>query len=132
ARVELPPLRRRKGDVALLARHFARLLGGEDAAIGDALLARWEDLPWPGNVRELRNAIARHLALGELAMLGPPPDDDGADSGEALPSAGVHSVAVPLAMELPLAEARQRAIDQFDRSYVKRVLAHHGGNVTRA
>jgi DNA-binding NtrC family response regulator len=132
ARVELPPLRRRKGDVALLARHFARLLGGEEAAIGDGLLARWEDLPWPGNVRELRNAVARHLALGELAMLGPLPDDDGAVSGEALPSAGVHSVAVPLAMELPLAEARQRAIDQFDRSYVKRVLAHHGGNVTRA
>jgi DNA-binding NtrC family response regulator len=132
ARVELPPLRRRKGDVALLARHFARLLGGEVGAIGDGLLARWEDLPWPGNVRELRNAVARHLALGELATLGPLPDDDRAQSGEALPSAAVHSVAVPLAMQLPLAEARQRAIDQFDRSYVKQVLAHHGGNVTRA
>ena len=38
----------------------------EDALTGD-VLARWEDAPWPGNVRELRNAVARRLALGDLA-----------------------------------------------------------------
>jgi transcriptional regulator of aromatic amino acid metabolism len=59
ARIELPPLRARKGDVRLLAAHFARELGGDERALGGELLARWDDSPWPGNVRELRNAVAR-------------------------------------------------------------------------
>ena len=68
ARIELPPLRRRRGDVAALARHFWDAAGGDPArAHRRAALARWEDYAWPGNVRELRNAVARRLALGDLA-----------------------------------------------------------------
>jgi DNA-binding NtrC family response regulator len=36
------------------------------------------------------------------------------------------------ALELPLGEARQRVVEEFERRYVKRLLARHGGNVTRA
>src|SRR5262249_10853356 len=69
ARIELPPLRRRRGDVALLARHFCtEIAGGEQELPGD-LIVRWEESPWPGNVRELRNAVAKQLVLGELAAL---------------------------------------------------------------
>ncbi len=130
ARVELPPLRRRKGDVAFLARHFARALGGDEAAIADELLMRWEDYGWPGNVRELRNTVARHLALGELAAF-ETADEDVAAVPAAQPATN-GTVQVPLAMGLPLSDARQRAVDQFDRAYVQRILASHGGNVTRA
>src|SRR3954453_14044171 len=66
ARIELPPLRERRGDIALLARHFWERLGGQGAMPYDMLL-RFEDYHWPGNVRELYNAVARALALGELA-----------------------------------------------------------------
>jgi two-component system response regulator HydG len=47
ARIELPPLRKRHGDVALLARHFAQQLGGGAGAVGADLLRRWEEYTWP-------------------------------------------------------------------------------------
>jgi DNA-binding NtrC family response regulator len=134
-RVELPPLRRRSGDVSMLARHFWRSLGGRDQPFPEELLARFEGYAWPGNVRELRNAIARHLALGDLARfeLG---DDAAAATDEpaatAAPSTGDDVVARILARDLPLPRARQELIADFERLYVERVLARHGGNVRRA
>ena len=68
ARIELPPLRHRQGDVPLLARHLWHLLGGDAGNLSDATLQRWSEEPWPGNVRELRNAVARHFALGDLEL----------------------------------------------------------------
>jgi two-component system response regulator HydG len=125
ARVELPPLRRRKGDVQVLARHFCQELGGNEQALGQALRLGWDEHPWPGNVRELRSTVARHLALGELAEL----------SGEE-PSQGTEPVSVDQIIEqaltLPLGEARQRVVVEFERRYVRRVLDRHSGNVTHA
>ncbi|MDX1531168.1 MAG: helix-turn-helix domain-containing protein, partial [Rhodothermales bacterium] len=70
--VELPPLRRRRADVPILAHHFldtfakgsrAHIRGFTDDAI--AALQRYR---WPGNVRELENTVERAvvLARGEL------------------------------------------------------------------
>jgi two-component system, NtrC family, response regulator HydG len=125
ARVELPPLRRRKGDVMLLARHFCQELGGTDQALQQALRLGWDEHAWPGNVRELRSTVARHLALGELAEL--PVDEE---------PAGDETVSVDQIIEqaltLPLGEARQRVVVEFERRYVRRVLDRHSGNVTHA
>ena len=68
-RIELPPLRRRRGDVAVLARHFWRAIAGDARPIPPGLIERLEDYAWPGNVRELQNAIARHVAVGELPAI---------------------------------------------------------------
>jgi two-component system response regulator HydG len=132
ARVELPPLRERKGDVELLARFFWRKLGGaEDVTPG--VLARFEDHDWPGNVRELRNAIARRVALGDLAGDSPSarraPAARAATEAESALDAAFEPI---LALDLSLQRARQRVVDAFERRYVERVLAKHGGNVTRA
>jgi len=64
--VRLPPLRKRAGDVALLAEHFATRMTsalGRDyfAGFAPAALAALEAYPWPGNVRELRNAVERSV-----------------------------------------------------------------------
>ena len=73
-RLELPPLRQRSADIALLAGHFLGEVG-RDAAIvltadGLKLLQRY---PWPGNVRELRNVLERAyyhgLAVGPGGMI---------------------------------------------------------------
>jgi DNA-binding NtrC family response regulator len=121
-RIELPPLRERRGDVSQLAAHFWRQLGGT-GQLPTELVQRLEDYDWPGNVRELHNAIARRIALGDLApptkTSTPPPRTD-ADA----------SIDVPL--DLPFSAARQNVIDAFERVYVTRVLAQHGGNVMRA
>jgi two-component system response regulator HydG len=124
ARVELPPLRRRKGDVRRLAHLFCREMGGDERALTPERLARWDDDAWPGNVRELRNAVARLLALGDLM-----PD---AGAGHGRRARGIDFLDGVLSLGLPLSEARQRMIDEFEQRYVERVLAVHGGNVTRA
>jgi DNA-binding NtrC family response regulator len=132
ARVELPPLRARRGDIPLLARHFAAQLGGAPDALPADLLRRWDDWPWPGNVRELRNAVARRLALGDLADAEPPASEPEAPAAApAAPPAG-DPIARVLSLDLPLNEAREKLLAEFEQRYVERLLAQHGGNVTRA
>ena len=120
ARVELPPLRQRRGDIAFLSRHFIRELGGSTDLPADLLL-RWSSERWPGNVRELRNAVARHLALGELA-----PKADSSSANSDTPLDGWVDV------RLPLAEARRRLLERFEAEYVRQLLERHGGNVSQA
>ena len=65
--VELPPLRRRRGDILPLAerllRSFARQSGKPGAAFTAAAKAVLGKYDWPGNVRELRNAVERGVIL---------------------------------------------------------------------
>jgi len=66
--IQLPPLRERGDDIALLAEHFLEALSRTydlpaptlSRELKERLLAH----PWPGNVRELRNALERALLLG--------------------------------------------------------------------
>jgi two-component system, NtrC family, response regulator HydG len=132
ARIELPPLRKRSGDVPLLAHHFAGPTNGGTAVLPPEILIRWEKHNWPGNVRELRNAVARHVALGDLATA-PPGDDPAGDSPTPrVEIAGGDVVDRVLAMDLPLVMAREKIVDDFERRYIAHVLARHGGNVSRA
>jgi transcriptional regulator with GAF, ATPase, and Fis domain len=128
ARMELPPLRERTGDVPILARHFANEIGGSPTALPPETIARFNDYSWPGNIRELRNAIARFLALGDSNLQSrrqggspPPPRAEGADWLDAI-----------LATQPAFALARRQALDEFERRYVERILEAHGGNVSQA
>ena len=136
ARLEIPPLRRRVDDIPLLVAHFCAAMGARADAVPPHMVKSWLAYAWPGNVRELRNAVARWLALGELAdhdfqdpgvsmqrpRIGPPP----ATTAQADPIARI------LAMDRPLTEARQQIVDEFERRYVERAIEAAGGNVTRA
>ncbi len=66
-RIEVPPLRERREDIPLLARHFAdriaQRLGRPTPPLSPPVLARLGAYPWPGNVRELRNVIERAMIL---------------------------------------------------------------------
>jgi two-component system response regulator HydG len=134
ARVELPPLRRRREDIPLLARHFWSALDGAAGGPPSELLDAWVDMPWPGNVRELRNAVARRIALGELdhsaghagAGRAITPGSEGLD--------GYHDIDIEaaLAMNLPYPKARRVVLESFVRRYVARALTAAGGNVGAA
>jgi len=67
--IELPPLRKRKGDVPLLANHFLakfnHLLKKNIRGITRHAIAVLENYPWPGNIRELENLIERLVVLGK-------------------------------------------------------------------
>ena len=123
----LPPLRTRRDDIPLLARHFYRTLAGPGApAPPPDFLARLAGRGWPGNVRELRNFIERSVSLGlvEAPAAPRPPAPP--------PVAGLPSLDGHVALRLPLKEARQAWIESFESLYLRDVLRKSGGNVTRA
>jgi DNA-binding NtrC family response regulator len=128
-RVELPPLRDRAGDVAVLARHFWKEVApppSNTAAQGDLpidLLPRFEHYPWPGNVRELRSVVTQRATFGELSKtyLSDKATEQGLDVVTAVIQEG-----------LAFPAARDRVIWDFERRYIETVLARHGGNVGAA
>jgi DNA-binding NtrC family response regulator len=65
--VYLPPLRERRDDVALLARHFleifSRELNKQVHTFAPHVHRGLADYAWPGNIRELKNVIERAVLL---------------------------------------------------------------------
>lgn len=133
ARIELPPLRRRRDDIPLLAAEIWSELGGK-LGLPDEFLERFETYDWPGNVRELERAIERFLALGDKVSLAVQrthrhvarPD---LPAGEGGP---VDLLTRVLSANLGYSEARQRVLEEFERSYLEKALADNKGNVQAA
>jgi transcriptional regulator with PAS, ATPase and Fis domain len=59
--IQLPPLRQRAGDLALLVEHFA----GNEWQLDPQVIPILERYSWPGNVRQLQNAIDRAKILAD-------------------------------------------------------------------
>lgn len=105
-RMEIPPLRRRTGDIALLCDHFWRTFR-PDALPPLELFADCIAQSWPGNVRELRNTIEHMAAFG-------------------LPNEGARPEL------LSFGQAKDQAILDWERGWVDQLLAAHRGNLSRA
>ena len=119
-RMELPPLRQRTEDIALLATHFlkeaCRKNGIPPKTFSRSALTLLAALPWPGNAAELR-ALTERLAVlitRGVVLLEDVLANVRLDGAEALggPSG-------------TLREARER----FERDYVASVLQHHRGRM---
>lgn len=129
SRIELPPLRERRGDIGLLVEHFARRLGRTSAAIPAKKLGALNRHDFSGNVRELERMVALLLADASAPIA----------SGAAAPEAAALATAdleldfrdIVLANE-PFAEAKQRVLERFAHAYVVYAVAAHGGLVARA
>ena len=71
--VELPPLRDRPEDVAILARFFAERfvakLGRRLDPLNDEMIKKLESYTWPGNIRELKNAMERLVIRADGAKV---------------------------------------------------------------
>jgi two-component system, NtrC family, nitrogen regulation response regulator NtrX len=124
----VPPLRERREDVPLLARHFMEVLSAEHGrrprAIAPDVLAALSRLPWPGNVRELRNIVERLVIMApedtiELRHLP-------ASLLEGLPVGGGPD-AEPPAEPATLAAARE----EFERRFILAKYRECGGNMSR-
>ncbi|MFO7870542.1 MAG: sigma 54-interacting transcriptional regulator [Kiritimatiellia bacterium] len=130
AHIDLPPLRKRKGDIALLVKSFLKSFLGPEAPDKvmdfEKTIDTFKRYDWPGNVRELRNLIemaAVGRGEGEIdlsSFLYPnrirvqtgPADDFGADK--------------------PFKAAKNRLIKDFEISYIRDLLEKFNGNVARA
>lgn len=134
ARIELPSLRERGGDVELLARSFWASLGPRAGAFPTEFLTRYRVHPWPGNVRELLNTVIRWQALGELGFAeeAASKESNARASQESASESAPDYVARLIRDDVPFSKARQLAVEDFERRYVQSVLEKFGGNVTRA
>lgn len=70
----LPALRERKGDILLLANHFAARmafeLGREEIPqFSDEAISALGAHPWPGNIRELKNVVERAVYRSDLSLI---------------------------------------------------------------
>jgi two-component system, NtrC family, response regulator GlrR len=122
--VELPPLRLRGRDAALLAEHFAERYARKYAVepqVFDRRRLDWVAMqPWPGNIRELENWVHREVLMGNEAASADDTDAPRACapvSGAVLPS---------------FREAREQALRAFERDFVQRALRQTQGNVSAA
>ncbi len=133
ARIMLPPLRERREDVELLARHFWGMYGA-GRPFPEDVVPRLEDHPWPGNVRELANTVARLAALGDLGAEG----QDlfmqrRGESADEIGGAPVFDfIDNVVTQNLELARARERVVREFERRYVAHLLEVHEGDVAKA
>ena len=120
--LNLPPLRERGEDILLLARHF---LAKYTAKFGTAArefspeaLQKLVCHNWPGNVRELENVMQRAVVIAELTII------------------TAHDICMGQTCspqnDRSFRGLKAKAIEEFERSYVHRLLMIHEGNITKA
>lgn len=135
--LRLPPLRERQADIALLAQHFIRMYAekyGRDAAsplrlAPDALRVLTAH-SWPGNVRELQNLMERIVSLAV-----PGQEITAADLPEELSTLvlpGASSAVRAVDIGRPFHEAKEQAIEAFERAYLEALLVRYDGNISEA
>lgn len=66
--IEIPPLRKRVEDIAVLAEYFARLMK-RPVKITSWALKMLMTYNWPGNIRELKNTIERASVMSEQGVI---------------------------------------------------------------
>lgn len=115
--VELPPLRARGADIALLARHFAaeaaRRHGMAEPRLMPDAAAYLASLSWPGNIRQLKNMVERTIIMAGKEDL---------DAGDFM-----RSTSDTAASSLP-----SGSLDAMERARIADTLAACRGNISRA
>ncbi|HTN70948.1 MAG TPA: sigma 54-interacting transcriptional regulator [Methylomirabilota bacterium] len=120
--IHLPPLRKRKEDIAVLAKIFlteaSRRLGRRFDVISENVLASLQRYDWPGNVRELQNVIERAAVVSTGRVLALP--------AEWQPRGVLKepSVASQLAVEgsSPINSQPPPTLEEIERAHILRVL----------
>ncbi len=126
-RIELPPLRERGADIALLARHFvthyAEEMKRDPVEISPEALEVLSGYAWPGNVRELQNVLKRTLAMisGSVISLNDLPDQVVLQAGDVSVSDGKGFFRL-----------RERQMARFDTDYLTHILTSCQGDVSLA
>jgi transcriptional regulator with GAF, ATPase, and Fis domain len=123
--ITVPPLRVRREDIPPLVQHILKASGGA-MTVSDETMQALVAHDWPGNVRELRNVLERTVYLAR-----------------ATGQTELHVVSLPTAAAAAgdvfqfepgrsYRETRAKFDAEFERRYVKWLLARHGGNVSAA
>ncbi|MGD9367764.1 MAG: sigma-54 dependent transcriptional regulator [Desulfobacteraceae bacterium] len=125
--IEIPPLRERIEDLPDLTQRFLDHLNLEFQkhieGIHPEVLRALSNYDWPGNVRELENLVERAYILENTNMLTP----------ESFPlelfDEEQTTALLPMDTQLSLGEARKQALEDFERQYLKALLARNSGKI---
>jgi DNA-binding NtrC family response regulator len=126
----IPPLADRREDIPLLAQHFladaAQRFHRPVKPLGADALRACMTHPWKGNARELRSAVEQALLLSEGEEIQPADLFGGArtQADVTFPS--------PVGLPATFKDAKQRVVEEFERDFLTRALARHGGNISKA
>jgi len=126
--IKLPPLRERKEDIPLLAKHFlakyARLMNKDISIISQEVLSEMMAYDWPGNVRQLENLIERAIIMAKGNCIDHIDLSD--DRRRKVESPGA------LAVNLPFKKAKERVVKEYERNYLISLLGRCRGNITQS
>lgn len=144
-RLFLPPLRERREDIPLLAKHFLvkgrfnRNVDGEPrlTTIAKDALEAMRAYDWPGNVRELHNVIERACSFAdgdsiELADL--PGQLTGTSHMARLDNLRPQLLSPDEQVDQlgTFKEAKEKWVSTFERDYIRGLLDQHDGNISHA
>lgn len=131
--IRMPLLREIREDIPLLANHFSKKfaaeLGVPAKCFSPGAMEELVSRSWPGNIRELQNFLRRLLifcadeeihATHILGMDGP-----AGSWQESSLTAGDQGIE-------PYIQARDRVLDQFTRTYARKLLHSTAGNISQA
>jgi DNA-binding NtrC family response regulator len=130
--IPVPPLRERREDIPVIARHLlSRLvqsMGKPQCHFDEEAMSVLVSYSWPGNGRELRNVVER------IVMLASDDTIRARDVRNLLPKSENENLASvdPTLTILPYMDAKERALEDFTKSYLRIKLAQHGGVITKA
>jgi DNA-binding NtrC family response regulator len=124
--VTMPPLRERGRDVVLLAEHFLDRFAVQykrpAKRLHHDMIAWLLAHDWPGNIRELENLMLRQFLLADGFMITNGP------AGRPAPNPADD----PCGLDHTFRSAKAKAIAQFEKSYLSRLLTETCGNVSLA
>jgi DNA-binding NtrC family response regulator len=128
--IELPSLKERKEDIPVLIEQFLKKLNTKHGKnLRDAhpkVIGALQNYDWPGNIRELENVLERAYILESSQILTPenfPAELFETDSPTAL---------LPIDTNITLSRARQIAVEDFERQYLKELFSRNKGKVNLA
>jgi DNA-binding NtrC family response regulator len=132
--ITVPPLRDRRDDIPILARHFIEKecaeLGKPRMTLAPSALEALHAYPWPGNVRELQNCLERAVILADGEMIHPRHLNLTADEFSR-PAVPVNPLAT-LDLSGSLADVTARAVAEVERQAIRRAIEEASGDVARA
>ena len=118
--ITVPPLRKRKEDIVMLAKHFAKLYTDKymkpNVEFDNSALEKLQLYHYPGNVRELQYTIERAIIMAEDEVL----------SAKDLIFSPIESAPVEKKDDDEL------NLSNLEKNTILRVIEKHSGNITKA
>jgi transcriptional regulator with PAS, ATPase and Fis domain len=114
--IQIPPLRERRNDIPLLAKHFFKVFTAQMnkpiGKISPAAMKLLTNYDWPGNVRELENAIERSVVICKSSEI--QPND------------------FPFSHAPAEEESPDESLEVLQRKHIKKILEQTGWNISKA